>query len=156
MAIDTLTAARAQMEVSLGFHMIFAALGIGLPLLMLMVGSGFALIGLGLWFWWARWCRPALMTPWLLPAIVVGSPLGFLALEAGWVVTEVGRQPWVIYQVMRTSEGVTPVAEVPVTFLVFSLLYLALGVVLAALLRSLATGAPAPETTTGGEAAHAA
>ncbi|NTU80592.1 MAG: cytochrome ubiquinol oxidase subunit I [Chloroflexales bacterium] len=121
-----------------------------------MVGCGFALIGLGLWFWWVRWRRPAPEPPWLLRALVVGAPLGFLALEAGWIVTEAGRQPWVIYKVMRTSEGVTPVTEVPVTFLAFSLLYLGLGVVLAALLRSLAIGTPASKPAPGGEAPHAA
>ena len=121
-----------------------------------MVGCGFALIGLGLWFWWARWRRPALDAPWLLRAVVAGSPLGFLALQAGWIVTEVGRQPWVVYQVMRTSEGVTPATGVPLTFLGFSLLYVILGVVLIALLRSLAGGAPAGEATSGEETPHAA
>jgi cytochrome bd ubiquinol oxidase subunit I len=109
-----------------------------------MVGCGMALIALGLWFWWARWRRPELNNRWLLLAILAGSPLGFLALEAGWIVTEVGRQPWVVYEVMRTSEGVTPAAHVPLTFFVFSLLYLALGIALAVLLRQLASGAPPP------------
>ena len=106
-----------------------------------MVGCGLALIGLGLWFWFVRWRRrePGV---WLLRAILIGSPLGFLALQAGWIVTEVGRQPWVVYGVMRTSEGVTPVDGVPATLFGFSLLYLILGVALALLLRSLATGAP--------------
>ncbi|MBV9109086.1 MAG: cytochrome ubiquinol oxidase subunit I, partial [Gemmatimonadetes bacterium] len=61
-----------------------------------MVGAAFAMIGLGLWFWWTRW-RKREPGRWLLRALVAGSPLGVLALEAGWIVTEVGRQPWVVY-----------------------------------------------------------
>lgn len=109
----------------------------------IMVGSAFAMIGLGLWFWLARWRFHSIDNPWLLRALVLGSPLGILALEAGWIVTEVGRQPWVIYGVMRTREGVTTATDVGATFLIFSVLYLGLGVVLIFLLRYLATGAPA-------------
>ena len=121
-----------------------------------MVGSAFALIGLGLWFWASRrWAW--LDNRWLLRALVAGSPLGFLALEAGWIVTEVGRQPWVVYGVMRTSEGVTPVADVQLTLYVFSVLYLTLGTVLVILLRKLATGAPSsPPKSRPQEASHAA
>jgi cytochrome bd ubiquinol oxidase subunit I len=104
----------------------------------IMVSCGFALIGLGLWFWWVRWRRWDAPHPWLLRALVVGSPLGFLALETGWIVTEVGRQPWIIYRVMRTADGVTPVAEVSITFFGFTLLYILLGVILTILLRQLA------------------
>jgi cytochrome d ubiquinol oxidase subunit I len=57
-------------------------------------------------------------------------------------VTEVGRQPWTIYGVMRTAEAVTPAEDVQTTFFVFSALYLGLGIVLVMLLRNLATGAP--------------
>src|SRR5262249_6623254 len=45
----------------------------------------------------------------MLVAVVGAGPLGFVALEAGWVVTEVGRQPWIIYGLVRTSEAVTPI-----------------------------------------------
>ena len=100
-----------------------------------------ALIGAGLWFWLARWRRRE-PGRWLLRALVAASPLGILALEAGWIVTEVGRQPWIIHGVMRTRDGVTPARGVPATFFGFSLLYLGLGVALALLLRGLATGAP--------------
>jgi cytochrome d ubiquinol oxidase subunit I len=121
-----------------------------------MVGCGMLLIGLGAWFWVGRW-RKREPGRWLLRALVIGSPLGFLALQAGWIVTEVGRQPWVIYGVMRAADGVTPVGGVPATLFGFSLLYLMLGIALAALLRRLATGAPA-EAAAGEprkEAAHA-
>jgi len=121
-----------------------------------MVGSAFAMSGLGLWFWLVRRRRRE-PGRWLLRALVAGSPLGIVALEAGWIVTEVGRQPWIVRGVMLTRDGVTPVAGVAATFFGFSLLYLVLGTALALLLRRLATGAPAadvpaPRTA---EAAHA-
>jgi cytochrome d ubiquinol oxidase subunit I len=105
-----------------------------------MVGCAFALMGLGLWFWWVRWRRRE-PGRWLLRALVAGSPLGIVALEAGWIVTEAGRQPWIIRGVMLTRDGVTPAAGVAATFFGFSLLYLLLGTALALLLRRLATGA---------------
>ena len=80
--------------------------------------------------------------PMAMPAPVAGSPLGFLALEAGWVVSEMGRQPWTIYQLMRTSESVTPVNAVPTTLAVFAVVYLALGATLIVLLLKLAGGTP--------------
>jgi cytochrome d ubiquinol oxidase subunit I len=106
----------------------------------LMVGLGFAMMAVAGWFWWARWRRPETLdrNRALLRTLLLASPAGFLALEAGWLVTEVGRQPWVIYEVMRTEHGVTPVQEVPITLLGFFLLYLALGVALVFLLRGLA------------------
>jgi cytochrome d ubiquinol oxidase subunit I len=124
-----------------------------------MVGCGFALILLGLGFWWARWRSRSVESPWLLRAIIIGSPLGFLALEAGWFVTELGRQPWTIYRVMRTSQAVTPAADVPSSFLVFTAVYLGLAVALVVLLLRLAKGkvdSAAPATEVAREHAHGA
>jgi cytochrome d ubiquinol oxidase subunit I len=67
-----------------------------------------------------------------------------LAIEAGWVVSEVGRQPWVIYGVMRTRDAVTPAPGVGGMFAGFTALYAMLGVVLVVLLRSLAKP-PSPD-----------
>jgi cytochrome d ubiquinol oxidase subunit I len=72
--------------------------------------------------------------------LVLSAPLGFLALEAGWIVTEVGRQPWVIYGIMRTADAVTPAGGVGVSLAGFSLLYAGLGVTVVLLLRRLAGG----------------
>jgi cytochrome d ubiquinol oxidase subunit I len=100
------------------------------PAFDVMVGSGFAMMGVSLLALFLAWRRRALPDHRLmLWAIVLCGPLGFLAIEAGWVVTEVGRQPWIIYGVMRTAEAVTPVPGLIVPFLTFSALY----VVLAAL-----------------------
>jgi cytochrome bd ubiquinol oxidase subunit I len=102
-----------------------------------MVGCGFALIFVAVWYWWARWRRHAGSGA-LLVLLLLASPLGFVALQAGWIVTEVGRQPWVIHGVMRTADGVTPRADVPITLFGFSVLYLVLGTALVLLLRGLA------------------
>ena len=75
-----------------------------------MVAIGFALLGLGVWalVGWLRRGRRALPDGrWFLRAAAVAGPAAFIALEAGWVVTEVGRQPWIVYGQMRTAEAVT-------------------------------------------------
>lgn len=113
-----------------------------------MVLAGTAMIAVAAAWWWMRWRRRE-DRRWPMVAVVAASPLGFLALEAGWMVTEVGRQPWTVWGVLRTAEVVTPVREVPLVLFVFTALYLALGIALVALLRGLAgRGA--------GEADHAA
>lgn len=70
---------------------------------------------------------------WWLFAVL--SPLGFIALEAGWVVTEVGRQPWIVYNVMRTSEAVTPMPGLEYSFYMYVLVYLVLAVTVAWLMN---------------------
>lgn len=110
-----------------------------------MVGSAglMVLVSLAYWVMRRRGKRAERGEPRpLLVAIVGASPLGFLALEAGWFVTEVGRQPWVIYGRMPTAAAVTPATQVPYTFAGFTLLYLGLGTALVILLRKLATGGP--------------
>ncbi len=71
---------------------------------------------------------------WLLRAIVAATPLGFLAVEAGWMVTELGRQPWIIQGVLRTADAVTPMPGLVVPFTAFTLLYLGLGTIVVLLL----------------------
>ena len=60
----------------------------------------------------------------MLWASVACGPLGFLAIEAGWVVTEVGRQPWVVYGIVRTADAVTPVMGLNVPFAGVTFVYL--------------------------------
>jgi len=95
-----------------------------------MVGIGSFMALVALWAGWSAFRRrdPG-DQPWLLRAIALCAPLGFIAIEAGWVVTEVGRQPWIIQGVMRTSEAVTPMPGLGYTLAGFTLLYLFLGVV---------------------------
>ena len=71
----------------------------------------------------------------LLRALVVATPLGFVAIEAGWLVTEVGRQPWIIHGVLRTADAVTPMPGLVVPFAAFTLLYVALAAAVVWLLR---------------------
>lgn len=79
---------------------------------------------------------------WLLRAIIAAAPMGFIATEAGWMVTEVGRQPWVIQGVLRTADAVTPMPGLVVPFLGFTLLYVALSVAVVWLLRRQVLMAP--------------
>ena len=68
--------------------------------------SARALIVLGLWLGWAWWRRRDIpRTPWFLRAVAVSGVAAVVALECGWIVTEVGRQPWVVYNVMRTKDA---------------------------------------------------
>jgi cytochrome d ubiquinol oxidase subunit I len=71
---------------------------------------------------------------WFLRAVVAVSPLGFIAIQAGWTVTEVGRQPWIIQGVMRTAQAVTPMTGLRFTFLTFTLIYIFLAAVVVWLL----------------------
>jgi cytochrome d ubiquinol oxidase subunit I len=90
----------------------------------LMVASGLVLAGLSLWCGWRTLARkPLHESSTLLRTLVVAAPLGFLAIEAGWTVTEVGRQPWIVYQIMRTSEAVTPMPGLWIPLVTFTLLY---------------------------------
>jgi cytochrome d ubiquinol oxidase subunit I len=101
-----------------------------------MVACGVALAAVGATgavLGWKR--RERLFSRPFLCAVVACGPLGLLAVEAGWVVTELGRQPWVIHKVMRTSDAVTPVGGLALPFAFFTLIYLALGVFAARLLR---------------------
>jgi len=100
-----------------------------------MVGLGtfMALVSaVALWLMWRRRDLPQHRC--LLRALVVAAPMGFICTEAGWIVTEVGRQPWIVYRVMKTADAVTPMPGLIVPFLVFTALYCALGVVVAWLL----------------------
>jgi cytochrome d ubiquinol oxidase subunit I len=91
---------------------------------------------------------------WLLWLLVAASPLGFIAIEAGWTVTEVGRQPWVVYNILRTADAVTPMTGLIVPFVTFTLLYIFLAVIVVWLLwrqvvasPTIPAGAPSEETS---------
>jgi cytochrome bd ubiquinol oxidase subunit I len=100
---------------------------------MVALGTYMALVSaIALWLMWRR--RDLARHRGLLRALVLAAPMGFICTEAGWVVTEVGRQPWIIHGVMRTADAVTPMPGLVVPFLVFTALYCGLGVVVAWLL----------------------
>ncbi|GAC1652256.1 MAG: cytochrome ubiquinol oxidase subunit I [Gemmatimonadaceae bacterium] len=101
----------------------------------LMVALGTISAGVALWSVIALLRRRELTTQRaLLAAVSCAAPLGFLAIEAGWVVTEVGRQPWIVYGVLRTADALTPMPGLVVPFLGFSALYVMLGAMVCYLL----------------------
>jgi cytochrome d ubiquinol oxidase subunit I len=73
-----------------------------------MVGIGLALLALVVCSWWIWWRGALASSRWFLKLCMLASPLGFVAVLAGWVTTETGRQPWVVYGLMRTRDAVTP------------------------------------------------
>ncbi len=75
----------------------------------IMVGLGFLMVALGLWSLWSRWRKSLYENRWLHRFALAMSPAGFVAVIAGWITTEVGRQPWVIYGVMRTEDAVSAI-----------------------------------------------
>ena len=130
------------------------------PAFDIMVGAGMALMGASLLALFLAWRQRRLAdNKWLLWLLVLCGPLGFVAIEAGWVVTEVGRQPWIIYNVLRTADAVTPVPGVAVPFVIFTLLYLALAALVAWLLWRQFRDSPiipAPKAPVEPEPGHAA
>ena len=103
-----------------------------------MVGVCSLLIGLGLWFgfvWWRK--RDIPRTPWFLRAVALSGISAVVALECGWIVTEVGRQPWIVNNVMRTEDAVTKADGIWVTFILVLLLYALLGAALVITLRTM-------------------
>jgi len=96
----------------------------------IMVGIGFLLVVVSLFYFYVRWKRGALLDhPFFLLLLIACTPLGFVAVEAGWVVTEVGRQPWIVYHVLKVSETVTPMPGLIVPLLLFTGMYTALAFV---------------------------
>jgi cytochrome d ubiquinol oxidase subunit I len=104
----------------------------------IMVGAGMFLLLVGALFLALRWKRPALLAHraflWLVAAC---TPLGFVAVEAGWTVTEVGRQPWIIYGVMKTRDALTPMPGLVYTLVASLLIYALLWALTALILARL-------------------
>jgi cytochrome bd ubiquinol oxidase subunit I len=101
-----------------------------------MVGIGLLLALLSLGYLYVRFRRKRLPSSrWFYRAVVVAGPLSVVALIAGWITTEVGRQPWIVYGVMRTSEAVTAARGIPVGYGTLVLVYLCLAGIVAWLLR---------------------
>jgi cytochrome d ubiquinol oxidase subunit I len=94
----------------------------------IMVGIGTMLAALGALSLWAMRWRPQLLeSPRVLALLALVGPTGFIALEAGWVVTEVGRQPWIIHGIMKTADAVTPVPGQVIHLILFAILYTVIG-----------------------------
>ena len=104
---------------------------------MVFIGTGLAF--LGMWYLGVRIFRRRLPeTPWFYRALVAAAPLSLVALLAGWLTTEIGRQPWIVYRVMRTADAVTGAKGLPVGLATVTVVYLLLAGLVVWLLRRLA------------------
>jgi cytochrome d ubiquinol oxidase subunit I len=100
-----------------------------------MVGTGSLMALLAvvtLFSWWRKW--DVFGSRKYLWAVVLSGPLGMVALEAGWLVTEFGRQPWIVRGAMRTKDAVTPFPYLAAPFWTFTLVYILLGIAVVYLL----------------------
>jgi cytochrome bd ubiquinol oxidase subunit I len=111
-----------------------------------MVGIGTLLALTGLFYgavWWRHRRLPR--TVWFYRLIVAAGPLALVALISGWITTEVGRQPWIVYEVMRVEDAVTNTGGLPVAFVAAVVVYVSLACVVVWLLRRLASRPPEVE-----------
>jgi len=104
--------------------------------LMVLIGGGFAL--LGLWFAWSWWRRRDIpQTKWFLRIVAVSGVAAVIAMELGWIVTEVGRQPWIVYGVLKVADAVNPERGLQYGYYALLAAYAVLTVLLIAVLRLL-------------------
>ncbi|MCY2688675.1 cytochrome ubiquinol oxidase subunit I [Salinimicrobium sp. TH3] len=101
----------------------------------IMVGIGTLLMLAGILYFISLKYKSLFNRKWYWLIFVVLAPLGFIAVEAGWVVTEVGRQPWIIYGFMKTSEAVTPMPGMEFSFYMYVVVYLVLALTVTWLMR---------------------
>jgi cytochrome bd ubiquinol oxidase subunit I len=115
-----------------------------------MVGIGTLLALVGLVYLFLRFFRRRSSLPWwLLVSVVAAGPLSVVALIAGWITTEVGRQPWIVYDVMRVDAAVTGASDIPVGYGTLSVVYVILGVIVFVMLRRLARVPLPPDVASG-------
>ncbi|WP_270090480.1 cytochrome ubiquinol oxidase subunit I [Sphingobacterium sp. SYP-B4668] len=101
----------------------------------IMIGLGMLLMGLSIVYFIALFKKKSwLESRWLMRLFVIAIPMGYIALEAGWIVTEVGRQPWIIYGIMRTIDAVTPMPGIVYSFYVFTGVFISLSLAVVYLL----------------------
>jgi cytochrome bd ubiquinol oxidase subunit I len=114
----------------------------------IMVALGFLFLALTVYGWFRR--NKLLDSPGYLKAMLYAIPLPYIALEAGWTLAEVGRQPWVVYGVMKTADAVSPIhsSQVMVSLIAFVLVYSALGAAAFYLIITNARKGPAPVAAT--------
>jgi cytochrome bd ubiquinol oxidase subunit I len=104
-----------------------------------MVGIGSALALFAVWFWWRRRHHDPLASTWFLRLAVLAGAASIVALELGWITTELGRQPWIVYRVLRVRDAASDVAGgLWVSFVVMLVVYTGMFVGAALVLRSMA------------------
>ena len=110
-----------------------------------MVGIGFALLALGVWLAWAWWRhRDIPPSAWFLRAVAVSGVASVVAMELGWVTTEVGRQPWIVYGLLRVDRAANPAAGIGWGLPLLLLVYLVLSGALVYVLRHMIADHPVP------------
>ncbi|OOQ59974.1 cytochrome ubiquinol oxidase subunit I [Mucilaginibacter pedocola] len=120
-----------------------------------MVGLGMAMMALGVIYLIALAKKKSWFTKqWFLTLFIAATPLGFIAVEAGWTVTEVGRQPWIIQGVMRTKDAVTPMPGIGYSFYLFTAVYFTLSIAVIFLLYRQIKMVPVLYDTTAESSAH--
>ena len=126
----------------------------------IMVGIGFLMLLTVVISWWLRWRGDLFETRWFLRLCKLASPLGFLAVLAGWATTEVGRQPWTVYGVLRTADSVSPSLsglDVALSLAGYSIVYLIMFAAGTALLMRIVRRGPSdpePEPIESGRPRH--
>ncbi len=101
----------------------------------IMVGIGMFLMLLSIIYFISLKKKEWFNKRWFLKSFAIATPLGFIAVEAGWTVTEVGRQPWIIHNVMRTADAVTPMPGIAYSFYLFTAIYISLSLAVIFLLK---------------------
>lgn len=102
----------------------------------IMIFFGMVMMLIGVIYLFAKFrMKSWLQKKWLYRIFVAAIPIGYVALEAGWTVTEVGRQPWIIYGVMKTADAVTPMPGIQYSFYFFTLVFISLSLVILFLLQ---------------------
>jgi cytochrome d ubiquinol oxidase subunit I len=101
----------------------------------IMVALGMFMFGVSILYFFVLWKkRPFEKNRWLLKLFAFATPFGFMAVEAGWTVTELGRQPWILYGILRTKDAVTPMPGIQYTFYLFTAIYISLALFVVLLL----------------------
>jgi cytochrome d ubiquinol oxidase subunit I len=96
----------------------------------IMVFTGIVMMLVGIIYLYFYWKRPSkIYQRWFLWLVGICTPLGFIAVEAGWTVTEVGRQPWIIYGIMRTKDAVSPMPGLQFSLYLITTIYLLLTII---------------------------
>jgi cytochrome d ubiquinol oxidase subunit I len=110
-----------------------------------MVGIGFALLALGAWLTWSWWRRRDIPSSlWFLRAVAVSGVASVVAMEAGWITTEVGRQPWIVYGLLRVDQAVNPAPGLGWGLPALLAVYAALTTAIVYVLRQMARSRPVP------------
>ncbi len=95
----------------------------------LMVALGVFMFVISIFYFFVLWKKqPFENNRWLLKFFAFATPFGFMAVEAGWTVTETGRQPWIMNGILRTKDAVTPMPGIQYTFYLFTVVYLSLAI----------------------------